>query len=103
MKRIILIFLFPLFGQIIIAQTEIEKVNSTVSKNEIESQIYFLASDELKGRETGSQEIDIAAAYLANMLRKYGVKPIGENNSYYQNVQLEKISPAKHLEIELNN
>lgn len=103
MKRIILIFLFPLFGQIIIAQTEIEKVNSTVSKNEIESQIYFLASDELKGRETGSPEIDIAAAYLANMLRKYGVKPIGENNSYYQNVQLEKISPAKHLEIELNN
>ena len=85
------------------AQTEVEKVNSTVSKNDIESQIYFLASDELRGRETGSPEIDIAAAYIANTLHRYKVKPIGENNSFYQYVQLEKVSPAKNLSIQLNN
>ncbi len=84
------------------SQTEVEKVNATISKNDIESQIYFLASDELRGRETGSPEIDIAAAYLANTLRRYNVKPAGENNSFYQYVQLEKISAAKNLSIQLN-
>lgn len=84
------------------AQTEVEKVNATISKNDIKSQIYFLASDELRGRETGSPEIDIAAAYLANTLRRYNVKPAGKNNSFYQYVQLEKISAAKNLAIQLN-
>ena len=84
------------------AQTDVDKVNATVSKSDIESQIYFLASDELRGRETGSPEIDIAASYIANTLRRFRVKPIGENNSYYQNVQLEKVSAAKKLSIQLN-
>jgi len=84
-------------------QTEVEKVNTTISKNDIESQIHFLASDELRGRETGSPEIDIAAAYLANTLHGYNVKPAGENNSFYQYVQLEKISAAKNLSIQLND
>lgn len=85
------------------AQTEIEKVNATVSKNDIESKIYFLASDELRGRETGTPEIDIAAAYLANALRGHNVKPAGENNSYYQYVQLEKVSSPKNISIQLNS
>jgi len=85
------------------AQTEVEKVTATISKSNIESQIYFLASDELRGRETGSPEIDIAAAYLATTLRRYNVKPIGENNSYYQYVQLEKVSSAKNLSLQLND
>ncbi len=83
-----LLFAGTLFAQ---AQTDAEKVRSTVSKNDIEAHIFFLASDELKGRATGSEEIDIAASYLANNLRRYGVKPAGENNSYYQQVKFEKL------------
>lgn len=83
------------------AQTDVAKVNETVSKNDIEGHIYFLASDELRGRETGTPEIDIAAAYLANSFRRYGVKP-ADNGSYYQTVELEKVSAANDLKIELN-
>jgi len=85
------------------AQTELEKVKSTVSKNDIEGHIYFLASDELRGRETGSPEIDIAAAYLANTLHRYGVKPVGNNEYYYQNVQMEKVSSPEHISLQLND
>ncbi len=85
------------------AQSEVDKVNATVSKSTIESQIYFLASDELKGRETGSPEIDIAASYIANTLRSYNVKPIGENGSYYQNVAMEKKKAPTALKLRLNN
>ncbi|MDH5415071.1 MAG: aminopeptidase, partial [Flavobacteriaceae bacterium] len=65
MNKFLTIVSFLSIALISNAQTEIENVNTTVSKNEIKSQIYFLASDELRGRETGSPEIDIAAAYLA--------------------------------------
>ncbi|GAA4276194.1 M28 family peptidase [Aquimarina mytili] len=86
-----LLFVFPFF---INAQDDVEKVKSTVSKSEIEGYIYFLASDELKGRQTGSPENKIAAQYLANMLRSYGVKPIPDTDSYLQPVALKKISAA---------
>jgi hypothetical protein len=35
----------------------------------------YLASDKLKGRETGSEGIDLAAAYLMENLRQQGIKP----------------------------
>ncbi|MET2985513.1 M28 family peptidase [Aureibaculum conchae] len=101
MQKIALFSFFLLISLSCNAQTEVDKVNETVSKNDIEGHIYFLASDELKGRETGTPEIDIAASYLANSFRRYGVKPAG-NGSYYQNVELEKISKAKNLSISLN-
>lgn len=85
------------------AQTEAELVTSTVFKNDIESHIYFLASDELKGRQTGSDELKIAAAYLANHLRKYGVKPAGENGSFYQNVPMETVSAPSNISLKLND
>ncbi|MDJ0645288.1 MAG: M28 family peptidase [Flavobacteriaceae bacterium] len=85
-----------------VAQTDLEKTKSTISKNNIEGHIYFLASDELRGRQTGTPEIDIAASYLANTLRRYGVKP-ANNGSYYQGVELENISAPTKLGIRLND
>ena len=85
---LILLFAFVLGTR---AQSDAEKVRATISKNDIQAHIFFLASDELKGRATGSAEIDIAASYLANHLRRYGVKPAGDDNSYYQQVKFEKI------------
>ncbi|GGX14534.1 M28 family metallopeptidase [Aquimarina muelleri] len=94
MKNSILSILFLTFVISVSAQSDIEKVKSTISKNKIEGHIYFLASDELKGRQTGSAENKIAAQYLANMLRSYGVKQIKDTNSYFQKVFLKKTSAA---------
>jgi len=103
MKKLILFILILFYSNIINAQNNPDQKNYTISKSEIESQIYFLASDELRGRKTGSTEIDIAAVYLANILRQYKVKPKGDNNSYYQYVPLEKTSQAKQLSIKLDD
>jgi len=73
------------------AQEDVKLTKINVDKEDATSHIWFLASDELRGRETGSPEIDIAAAYIASQLRKYGVKPI--EGSYYQQVELESTSP----------
>jgi len=86
------------------SQTEKEKVEATVSKNKIEGHIYFLADDLLKGRQTGTPENKIAASYLANTLRSYGVEPVTKNvmkgsstASYFQEIKLNKVSPIKRL------
>ncbi len=102
MKKIIL-FLFTLTIVPLYAQNDIEKTKSTVSKSEIEGHIYFLASDDLKGRQTGTPENKIAAQYLANMLRSYGVQPIPNTNSYFQDVILEKTSGATQKEFKIGN
>lgn len=91
------------------SQTEKEKVEATVSKNKIESHIYFLSEDLLKGRETGSAENKIAASYLANTLRGYGVKPVlrsetddASTERYYQPVKLNIVKPVKKFYLKIN-
>ncbi len=85
------------------AQTEIEKVTENISKSEIEGHIYFLADDVLKGRATGSPELKIAASYLANSFRRYGVHPNPKTGTYYQEVKLKRVFPPKNASIEINN
>ena len=102
-KHLSLISIITLSTHLLLAQSESEKVNATVYKEDIESHIYFLASDELKGRETGSPELDIAASYIANFFRRYNVKPAGENQSYYQNVRLEETSAPEKVSLSIND
>jgi len=75
LKKASLLLLALALSIAIQAQTEKAKVMETTSKASIEGHIYFLADDLLKGRETGTAENKIAASYLANTLRSYGVKP----------------------------
>ena len=48
----------------------------------------FLASDEMKGREAGTPEYDIAARYVAAQFETMGLKPAGAKDSYIQPVPL---------------
>ena len=84
------------------AQTDAEKAAETVDKNNIEGHIYFLADDLLRGRATGSPELKIAASYLANTLRSYGVKPSPKTGNYYQQVELKQVSPPSKVDIQVN-
>ena len=70
----------------------ISKINLEVTAAELEAHLSFLASDEMRGRDTGSPEIDIAANYIATQFKLAGIKP-GSGASYFQDVQLERINP----------
>jgi Zn-dependent M28 family amino/carboxypeptidase len=48
----------------------------------------FLASDEMKGREAGTPEYDIAARYVAAQFETMGLKPVGAKDSFIQPVPL---------------
>ena len=46
--------------------------------------VTYLASDALKGRGNGTPELDQAADYIAAQFRQAGLKPAGENGTYFQ-------------------
>lgn len=74
---------------------------STVDMNDIKSHIYFLASDELKGRDTGSEGLNIAAQYIKSSLVRYGVKPVEAEgiDGYFQSVPMKQVEPANKGEL----
>lgn len=83
--------------------TDVEKVNATVDKEDIKNHIYYLASDELRGRETGTPGIEKAADYIADKFRKYGVQQIkGAEQGYFQHVKLKKITTPKSITAIIN-
>ena len=88
MRNLLLIisFFIPFF-----AFAQDAKVDETVSVNKIKSHIYFLASDALRGRDTGSPELKIAAEYIVSRFREYGVKPV-DSIGYFQKVPFKKIT-----------
>lgn len=55
-----------------------ENKSITISIEEVEEFVTFLASDDLFGRETGTQGIEDAATYIEKQLLSFGVKPYYE-------------------------
>ena len=52
--------------------------------SEYEKHVTHLASEELEGRGTGQEGIDKAARYISRKFKKWGVKPAGEDGTFYQ-------------------
>ena len=61
----------------------------------------FLASDEMKGREAGTPEYDIAARYVAAQFETMGLKPAGATDSFIQPVPLVTFRAADKGSISL--
>lgn len=51
---------------------------TSVTALEVRELVSYLASDELQGRDTGSQGIDDAATYIEKQFNSYGVRPYYE-------------------------
>lgn len=54
-------------------------LQAQTSEKNLKKHLKFLASDKMKGRDTGSEEIKIAANYIENLFQKYGLTPKGTN------------------------
>src|ERR1035438_5363183 len=54
------------------------------SSDEYLGYVKFLASEDMRGRATGSPELEKAAAFLRDQFRALHLKPIEQHDSYYQ-------------------
>ena len=59
---------------------------SSIKAEDLKKHLTFIASDSLKGRNTGSAEQKVAANYIADHFKKSGLAPV--NGSYFQKVDL---------------
>lgn len=76
---ILCVFVFKSIAQIPVGY---EKGLEYIDKKDIKNSITYLASDELKGRATGSEENLEAARYIAKKFYDFGLQPYVENKSY---------------------
>ncbi len=84
-----------------------------INPENIRAHVKFLASDLLEGRGTGQRGGDIAAEYIATQFSLYGLKPAGDNNSFFQDVPMVgvktlpetsfKLVPWNSATVELKN
>jgi hypothetical protein len=103
MKRTVFVslLLIALVGQSL-AQTAIKitsaerKVAEGVTAKQLSQYLHFVASDDMQGRNTPSQGLNIVARFIALNLERWGFKPAGDNGTYFQDIALStwKIDPA---------
>ena len=62
----------------------------TLPASETEAHLRFIASDETQGRMTGEPGSKVAARYIAEQFRLFGLQPVKGQNSYYQNINFLK-------------
>lgn len=68
----------------------------SLKKSEVEAQMRFLASDELQGRRTTEQGNNVAARYIAEQFRAYGLQQVAGADGFYQKIPFEnKIPPQE--------
>jgi len=74
-------------------QSTVQSIHDEVSQNQIKAHLSFLASDALKGRDTGSQGLEAAAAYIESIFIAAGIESMDEYKGYQQNVPFRSFSP----------
>lgn len=62
----------------------------SISAKESRSHVHRLASEEFKGRETGTPGEWLAAKYIAKEFSEYGLLPGGDDGTFFQNFQLTR-------------
>jgi hypothetical protein len=67
---------------------------ASFSPEEYKKHLEYLSSDEMKGRDTPSAELDTCAHYIARYFAKHGLSPAGDNGTWFQDFNLLKNSLA---------
>jgi hypothetical protein len=78
MKKLVTCFLF--------CATAVSSFAQRINQTNIEAIVTYLASDELNGRGTGTDDERKAAKYIANKFRMMGLKPMGNNEKVFGHV-----------------
>lgn len=73
-----------------------------ITAAQLHDYLYFIASDEMEGRDTPSRGLNTAAKFISTNLSRWGLQPAGDDGTYFQRIALRrnKVDPAQtHAEI----
>jgi hypothetical protein len=70
-----------------------------IDVRELREWLTYIASDDLQGRAVFSTGIGLAASYIEDHLRAWGVKPAGDHGSYLQTVRVVGVKATSHTSV----
>ncbi len=63
---------------------------ATITAADVERRLWIIANDSMGGRDTPSEGLNKTAQYVADEFRRFGLKPGGENGTYFQRYAIER-------------
>ncbi len=78
-----LVFTFPAPSQ-----QPMQKAAEIIRTADLQADLFFLSADDLAGRRAGSLGDHVATDYIAAEFMRLGLKPIGDNSTYFQKMDL---------------
>ena len=72
-----------------------------ITASDLRSDVYFLASDEMGGRETATVHNKITSRYLAHRFERLGLQPVDPDDTYFQSFDLVKSELAEPNRFEI--
>jgi hypothetical protein len=73
--------------------TDQKKVAEGVTAKQLSDYLYFVASDEMEGRDTPSRGLDTTAKFIGMNLSRWGLKPAGDNGTFFQKFAITSETP----------
>lgn len=75
-----------------------KKLAEGITAKQLSDYLYFVASDEMEGRDTPSRGLDTTAKFIGMNLSKWGFKPAGDNGTFFQKlaIRTEVTDPASN-------
>ncbi len=73
----------------------------SILASDLKKHLAVLASDSLEGRETAYPGQKKAAQYISGVFKKLGLKPVGDNGSYFQKFDVEEVRVSAETRIEV--
>jgi Peptidase family M28 len=70
-----------------------------VDARDLREWLSYIASDDLQGRAVFSAGIGLAASYIEDHLRAWGVQPAGDHGSYLQTVRVVSVKATVHSSV----
>ncbi|HKE30206.1 MAG TPA: M28 family metallopeptidase [Candidatus Angelobacter sp.] len=92
MKKLTAILFLTVVG-LVVAQNNnglpasAQQAMNSIDPEKIRATVKYLSDDSLQGRGTGQKGGDMAADWIAQQFKSYGLQPAGDNNSFFQNVK----------------
>lgn len=85
------------------AKSPARRAAENITAKQMSDYLYFIASDEMEGRDTPSRGLDTTAKFIGMNLSKWGFKPAGDNGTYYQKIALRRdVVDAQNTSVEIN-
>src|SRR3954468_11036790 len=72
---------------------------SAITAADMKEWLTYIASDQLQGRQVYTEGLGLAASYIAEHLKSWGIKPGGDDGSYFQIVKVLGVNVKRNSSV----